>query len=185
MNFTSKEIQPLKSLDIFYLVRQPPPAGQAGDKGSDVVSESNENDDQPNIKKCKLEEDGNGNCDGNKESFPAKAPVNVNRAENEKSLAMLQSTKFFGLIIAGKEHPLSILQRLLPSLSPSAPFVVYSQLVEPLGECYMWLKEKNVAINIHLAENWCRNIQVETERTHPEINMSSTGGYFLTGTAIC
>ena len=48
----------------------------------------------------------------------------------------------------------------------------------------MFLKEKNRAVNIHLLENWCRNIQVETERTHPEINMSANGGYFLIGTAV-
>ncbi|CAG7716144.1 unnamed protein product [Allacma fusca] len=179
MNFTSKELQPLRSLDVFYLVRQPITSKAEDEIESEPSTESST--DQPLIKKTKLDD-----CsDENSQTFPAKAPATVNRLENEKSLAILQSTKFFGLLIMGKEHPLSILQRLLPSLSPSAPFVVYSQLAEPLGECYMWLKEKNLAVNIHLAENWCRNIQVETERTHPEINMSGTGGYFLTGTAIC
>lgn len=60
----------------------------------------------------------------------ARAPATVNRLDNERSLAVLESTKFSGLIIAGKEHPLTILQRLLPCLVPSAPFVVFSQFSE-------------------------------------------------------
>jgi tRNA (adenine-N(1)-)-methyltransferase non-catalytic subunit len=48
-------------------------------------------------------------------------------------------------------------------------------------ECYLWIKEKGLGVNMHIVDNWLRNIQVETDRTHPEINMSSSGGYILYG----
>lgn len=52
-------------------------------------------------------------------------------------------------------------------------------------DCYVWAKEKGVGCNVHLVDNWFRNMQVETERTHPEINMSPSGGFLLFGTYTC
>jgi hypothetical protein len=64
------------------------------------------------------------------------------------------------------------------------PYVYVTEMLtifQPLIECYMWLKETNVGVNLSMVENWFRTIQVEVERTHPEINMSSNGGYLLSG----
>lgn len=49
-------------------------------------------------------------------------------------------------------------------------------------DCYVWVKDKGFGCNVHLVDNWFRNIQVAPERTHPEIQMSPSGGYLLFGT---
>ncbi len=51
-------------------------------------------------------------------------------------------------------------------------------------ECYSWAKENGLGANMHIFDNWMRNIQVEYLRTHPEISMSSSGGFFLCGTYV-
>ena len=106
---------------MFYLARNsglsqdPKPASTDNGDAQDSVSAA---------KKPKIDDSENV------EAKYARAPVAVTRPENERSLATLESTKFSGLIIAGKEHPLTILQRLLPCLAASAPFVVFSQFSE-------------------------------------------------------
>jgi len=200
MNFTTKDLEPLRSLDVFYIIR---PTASLTSQASkletppDNLSSTSlpESDKSPAPKKSKLDDDlpeTNSSQENIKtketddaipsESTSAVAKLgNINRAENEKSLALFYSMEFDGLLICSKEHPLSILQCLLPRLGPSAPFAVFCQYPEPLVECYSWIKETNAAVNLSISENWTRNIQVESERTHPEINMNSNGGYLLFG----
>ncbi|CAL8090341.1 unnamed protein product [Orchesella dallaii] len=212
MNFTEEDLKPMMNLDMLYLLRGSG-SNLSVEKGdADVIQDENittgeetESLEEPQAKKQKLEsgagaesdpdDDKNGkdSCNENEQSemeeettfvTSRKLRASNNREDNETSLAFFNETEFDGLIICGKEHPLTLLQRLLPRLALSTPFVIYCQHPEPLMDCYVWVKEKGIGANVYLVDNWFRNIQVETERTHPEINMSPSGGYLLFGTYI-
>ena len=58
---------------------------------------------------------------------------------------------------------------------------MYPPYKEPLLDAYMMMKEQVSAANVNLSETWLRSYQVLPERTHPTVNMSGDGGYFLTG----
>ncbi|XP_021946779.1 tRNA (adenine(58)-N(1))-methyltransferase non-catalytic subunit TRM6 [Folsomia candida] len=207
LNLSEVVKQPLRNLDIFYLIKgrginkSLRESAANGDKFDEemVASLSSEDHDSPLCKKPKRDsvqdedirmETSDDKCPKSDSPLLATTnssstkPSSCNRNENEKSLEMLNSTKFHGLVICGREHPLSVFQRLLPHLLPSSPFVIYSGYPEPLMECYTWVKESGFGVNIHIVDNWMRNIQVETDRTHPEITMSSSGGYILYGTYV-
>jgi len=51
-------------------------------------------------------------------------------------------------------------------------------------ETYMWIKGNGCGVNMNIVDNWMRTIQVDVDRTHPEINMSSSSGYILYGTLV-
>ncbi|XP_066920374.1 tRNA (adenine(58)-N(1))-methyltransferase non-catalytic subunit TRM6-like [Clytia hemisphaerica] len=103
------------------------------------------------------------------------------RIECVRAMQLMKEKKFDSLIIASKYHPKAILLSLLEYLQDSRPFVVYCQYQEPLMECYVTLKDMKVAVNVDITETWHRNVQVLTDRSHPEIVMSATGGYILRG----
>ena len=109
----------------------------------------------------------------------------INRVQrtNECKIALnyLRKCNFTSLLMATKYHPKVLLTHMLKYLSPGCPFAVYFAYQEPLMECYVTLRELNLATNVEITETWCRNIQVLPNRTHPEIVMSSTGGYILKG----
>jgi tRNA (adenine-N(1)-)-methyltransferase non-catalytic subunit len=89
------------------------------------------------------------------------------------------------LIIASCYDPTETLLGLLPYLAPSCPFVVYSEFVEPLTECFRELQRQDLAINLRVSDTWTREYQVLPGRTHPNMNMSQSGGFILTGTKLC
>ena len=101
--------------------------------------------------------------------------------ECKTALNYLRKCNFTSLLMATKYHPKVLLTHLLKYLSPGCPFAVYFAYQEPLMECYVTLRELNLATNVEITETWYRNIQVLPNRTHPEIVMSSTGGYILRG----
>lgn len=101
--------------------------------------------------------------------------------ECKTALNYLRKCNFTSLLIATKYHPKVLLTHMLKYLSPGCPFAVYFAYQEPLMECYVTLRELNLATNVEITETWCRNIQVLPNRTHPEIVMSSTGGYIMRG----
>uniref|UniRef100_A0A3Q4N494 tRNA (adenine(58)-N(1))-methyltransferase non-catalytic subunit TRM6 n=1 Tax=Neolamprologus brichardi TaxID=32507 RepID=A0A3Q4N494_NEOBR len=88
------------------------------------------------------------------------------------------------LVIASRFHPCPVLLGLLKFLSPSRPFVVYSQYIEPLIECFKKLKECGGTVNLRLTDTWLRHYQVLPDRTHPLLLMSGGGGYLLSGTTV-
>jgi len=87
------------------------------------------------------------------------------------------------LILASEFHPLTMVKLLIPVLKAGAPFVVYSQTIEPLIEIHQWGKNEaqEMVFNIRLWDNWYRKHQVLPGRTHPAVHMSATGGYLLSG----
>ncbi|XP_062267428.1 tRNA (adenine(58)-N(1))-methyltransferase non-catalytic subunit TRM6 [Platichthys flesus] len=112
----------------------------------------------------------------------------VKLEEKRKKLAaaasLLEGRNADGLIIASRFHPCPVLMVLLKFLSPSRPFVVYSQYKEPLIECYTKLKEQGGTVSLRLADTWLRHYQVLPNRTHPLLLMSGGGGYILSGTTV-
>jgi tRNA (adenine-N(1)-)-methyltransferase non-catalytic subunit len=147
MNFSKEYLKPMRNLDVFYLIQGR--ATKNGKEGTEEVVTSTKNpnevedvEEQPSAKKSRIEEDGGVDMDVGEEISVAALdekddkvggaggkPKN-NREENEKSLELIETATFDGLIIAGKEHPLTIFQKLLPRLNLSSPFVVYCSYPE-------------------------------------------------------
>ena len=94
---------------------------------------------------------------------------------------MGEGASFDSLVVATKYHPKKVFLSLFEYLADSRPFVIYCQYQEPLMELYVTLKDMRVAVNVDLTETWFRNVQVLSDRSHPEIVMSATGGYLLRG----
>ncbi|BDA40995.1 tRNA (adenine(58)-N(1))-methyltransferase non-catalytic subunit [Coccomyxa sp. Obi] len=78
-------------------------------------------------------------------------------------------------------QPLALLRKVLPLLAPSAAFAVFSNYLQPLAECMLALQVSKEALAVQLQEAWWREHQVLPGRTHPEMVISATGGYILTG----
>ncbi|PIN09052.1 tRNA(1-methyladenosine) methyltransferase, subunit GCD10 [Handroanthus impetiginosus] len=92
---------------------------------------------------------------------------------------------FSSLIIAAPElDAWSIVKELVPLLSYSAPFVIYHQYLQPLATCMHNLQTQKMAISLQITEPWLREYQVLPSRTHPHMQMSSSGGYLLSGIRI-
>lgn len=119
----------------------------------------------------------------------AKAQVKKLRLEEKQrrlaaTAALLKGRNADGLVIASRFHPCPVLLGLLKFLSPSRPFVVYSQYIEPLVECFKKLRECGGTVNLRLTDTWMRHYQVLPDRTHPLLLMSGGGGYLLSGTTV-
>ncbi|KAK9531798.1 hypothetical protein VZT92_011203 [Zoarces viviparus] len=106
------------------------------------------------------------------------------RKKLASAAALLEGRNADGLVIASRFHPCPVLMGLIKFLSPSRPFVVYSQYKEPLIECYTKLKELGGTVNLRLTDTWLRHYQVLPNRTHPLLLMSGGGGYILSGTTV-
>lgn len=104
----------------------------------------------------------------------------MRRKEALKALDILRHKDLDGLLFLTKNYdPLNILELLLELLADSRPFAVFSPYIQPLTQCYSALRKKSVFLR--LSETWLRKYQVLADRTRPEMNMSSSSGYLLTG----
>ncbi|KAI3364424.1 hypothetical protein L3Q82_011216 [Scortum barcoo] len=113
-----------------------------------------------------------------------KVKLEEKRKKLAAAAALLEGRNADGLVIASRFHPCPVLMGLLKFLSPSRPFVVYSQYKEPLIECYTKLKEQGGTVSLRLTDTWLRHYQVLPNRTHPLLLMSGGGGYLLSGTTV-
>ncbi|XP_038078991.1 tRNA (adenine(58)-N(1))-methyltransferase non-catalytic subunit TRM6-like [Patiria miniata] len=131
---------------------------------------------------------GEGGTQGQKRKFQVNPEKEARKQRRRESLCrvrdLLHNTKMDVLVMACRFQPLPIFTALFKFLAPSRPFVVYCHYIEPLMECNEWLRNCNNAVNIRVTETWLREYQVLPERTHPNVNMSGTGGYLLTGTTV-
>eukprot|EP00658_Telonema_sp_P-2_P005183 TRINITY_DN11948_c0_g1_i1.p1 TRINITY_DN11948_c0_g1~~TRINITY_DN11948_c0_g1_i1.p1 ORF type:complete len:228 (-),score=72.20 TRINITY_DN11948_c0_g1_i1:148-831(-) len=83
------------------------------------------------------------------------------------------------LIIAGLDDDIiTATLDLLPFLSLCGNLVVYSTYLEPLTRLFALIR--NDTISIKITETWYRSQQVLPQRTHPQVNMNTAGGYLLT-----
>jgi len=96
-------------------------------------------------------------------------------------LQLFEKTKLNSLIIASKYDSLSILQHIIDYLTLSSHFVIYSQSIQGLLECYQFLKKRGGSIHVEIADSWLREYQILDDRTHPFIRMSGASGYLLSG----
>lgn len=53
--------------------------------------------------------------------------------------------------------------------------------MKPLCDLFTQFREWNMAVNLKFSEAWFRSYQVLPQRTHPEVMMSGSGGYILSG----
>ncbi|KAM9703947.1 tRNA (adenine(58)-N(1))-methyltransferase non-catalytic subunit TRM6 [Menidia menidia] len=113
-----------------------------------------------------------------------KAKLRDKQKKLAAAAALLEGRNADGLVIASRFHPCPVLLGLLKFLSPSRPFVVYSQFKEPLIECYTKLREQGGTVNLRLTDTWLRHYQVMPDRTRPQLQMSGGGGYLLSGTTV-
>ena len=97
----------------------------------------------------------------------------------------LLKRKCDSVIIATRYDPTATLMGLLPYLAPSCPFVVYCEFIEPLSECFREIQKQNLAINLRLSDTWMREYQILPGRTHPNMTISQSGGFILTGIKLC
>lgn len=136
-------------------------------KDIDLEMNGTNTDDEPSMKKIKLDE-----------SIQKKSW----QLDNERACKLLEK-KIDSLIVTSKEHPVKIVTELLSFLNNNRNLVVFNLLREPLQDLYFHLKRRTDIVNIRLMNSFVRNYQVLPGRTHPEVNMT-TGGYILAATKV-
>lgn len=118
---------------------------------------------------------------------PKLEPELIQAKRDERDRRRDEAVKFLlagphdSLVVAIKLHPCELVLRMLSFLGDGRPFVVYSQFLQPLVELYDALRKRTASCSLNITESWLRNYQVLPDRTHPEMAMSGTGGYLLTG----
>ncbi|XP_042382078.1 tRNA (adenine(58)-N(1))-methyltransferase non-catalytic subunit trm6-like [Zingiber officinale] len=111
--------------------------------------------------------------------------VNKGRQAPLETMKQWKTNGFSGLIVAAPEAEVgTIVHKLLPLLAYSAPFAIYHQYLQPLAACMHNLQTSKLAISLQISEPWLREYQVLPSRTHPLMQMSSFGGYILSGIRI-
>lgn len=103
--------------------------------------------------------------------------------DNERACELLRDN-MDGLVVVAKEHPMSIVNALLPFMKPSRPIVIFSLSREILMEAFIELKTSGNVTGLRLTSNWLRMYQVLPDRTHPDVNMSGNSGFLLSGFTI-
>lgn len=96
-------------------------------------------------------------------------------------LNFIKSNKFDGLIVVCREEPTEFVKILLPYLSLSRPFVVYSAYREMLVTMYTEFKMRRDVVFLRLTDSFMRYHQVLPNRTHPDVTMDDGGGYLFSG----
>ena len=66
-------------------------------------------------------------------------------------------------------------------LAPSSPFVIFHEFLEPLVDCYEYLQTQELALRLQLSDFWLREFQTLPGRMRPEMFMTTSGGYILSG----
>jgi len=73
------------------------------------------------------------------------------------------------------------LKEAMVLLAPGSPFVVYCEFMEPLVECFTYLHQESLAIRMHINDTWMREFQTLPGRVHPQMHMSTSAGFVLSG----
>jgi len=96
-------------------------------------------------------------------------------------LNFINSNKFDGLIVVCREEPTEFVKTLLPYLSLSRPFVVYSAYREILVAMYAEFKMRRDLSFLRLTDSFMRYHQVLPNRTHPNVTMDDGSGFLFSG----
>jgi len=125
--------------------------------------------------------------DGLESGLTPKLPktVKAGRQAPSEGILLWVENGFTSMIVAAPElDTWTVIVQLLPLLSFSAPFAIYHQYLQPLAECMHRLQAERMAVALQISEPWLREYQVLPSRTHPHMQMSSFGGYILSGIRI-
>ncbi|OMJ23992.1 tRNA (adenine(58)-N(1))-methyltransferase non-catalytic subunit TRM6 [Smittium culicis] len=98
----------------------------------------------------------------------------------KETLETLRSAPFDSLVVSTSYDPLSVIKKLVPYVGGSRAVVIYSPYKETLLESFEYMRMSSEFLNVSLQESWMREYQVLPGRTHPMMNMTSSGGYLLT-----
>lgn len=111
--------------------------------------------------------------------------VKAGRPATSEGILLWAENGFTSMIVAAPElDTWTVIEQLMPLLSFSAPFAIYHQYLQPLAECMHRLQAERMAVSLQISEPWLREYQVLPSRTHPHMQMSSFGGYILSGIRI-
>lgn len=88
------------------------------------------------------------------------------------------------VIVLGRYDQNAVVKGVWPLLAPGGIMVVYSQSIQLLADIMDRLKQSELIAHPELCDIWYREYQVLPNRTHPMMNMSSTGGYVLSATKL-
>lgn len=130
-------------------------------------------------------DNGSNGSNGTVEAPATNAPAAVPKwqIDNERACELLREN-MDAMVIVAKEHPLAIVNALLPFMKPSRPVVIFSLSREILLETFIDLKTSGNVTGLRLTSNWLRMYQVLPERTHPDVNMNGNSGFLLSGFTI-
>lgn len=103
--------------------------------------------------------------------------------DNERGCELLREN-LDALVIVAKEHPVTIVNALLPFIKPGRPVVIFSLSRDILVETFINLKSSSKVTGLKLTSNWLRNYQILPNRTHPDVNMNGNSGFVLHGYTI-
>ncbi|KAK9085040.1 hypothetical protein Sjap_025451 [Stephania japonica] len=113
-------------------------------------------------------------------------PLKFGKKATPITINLWKENGFSSLVFAAPElDTWCAVQELFPLLSYSAPFAIYHQYLQPLASCMHNLQVAKMAVGLQITEPWLREYQVLPSRTHPHMQMSSFGGYILSGIKVC
>ncbi|KAG0630178.1 hypothetical protein M758_1G159900 [Ceratodon purpureus] len=135
--------------------------------------------------KIETESTGKRKAGTRPDEFEAGKSIKPGRLASDEDRKRWAIQGFTSLIVGAPFlDPWTVVEKLLPLLAPSAPFVIYHPYLQPLAECMNKLQSEHMAVGLQLQEPWLREYQVLPSRTHPNMQMSSTGGWVLSGIRI-
>lgn len=168
LNLKKEQLDQLISIDIHKLSLK----NTKQNESEETVIEKIVDDEKVTLGKRKLEEPNIGWRKKRKEE------------NEERAIEILKEKKADALLIVGREHPSNIFKKLIRYVEISRPFVIYCSIREPLQEMFCELKSRSDVIALRLTESWLRGYQVLPDRTHPDINISGSGGFLLSGIVV-
>lgn len=171
LNLSSSHMKKCIGVNIYSVLRQFYQVPEENDE---------EGDNEPSLKKQKLENDESVNDKSKKENISKLNKRKKWQEENQEAIDILKQ-KFDSLTIVAKEDPLPILKELLPFVHSGRPIVIFHWCKEILMECYKSMKQLDAIVNLRLFSNFMRSMQVLPKRTHPFVKIQGCSGYLLVG----
>lgn len=163
MNFSETKIKQMLTLSLDEILNT---------KNEDNISEKKDEEDVPNCSDDKKRKSDEAYTQIKKKHRPITSTDGLN---------FLKSNKFDGLIVVCREEPTEFVKTLLPYLSLSRPFVIYSAYREVLVTIYAEFKMRRDVVFLRLTDNFMRYHQVLPNRTHPDVTMDDGGGFLFSG----
>ncbi|XP_060841511.1 tRNA (adenine(58)-N(1))-methyltransferase non-catalytic subunit TRM6 [Rhopalosiphum padi] len=163
MNFSETKIKQMLTVSLDEILNT---------KNEDNIPEEKDEEDVPNCSDDKKRKSDEAYTQIKKKHRPITSTDGLN---------FIKSNKFDGLIVVCREEPTEFVKTLLPYLSLSRPFVIYSAYREVLVTMYAEFKMRRDVVFLRLTDNFMRYHQVLPNRTHPDVTMDDGGGFLFSG----